>query len=158
MQPLLYHTAARTAAATGVDAVVLPKTGGCGITPAVHKASAGMSLIVNVVEDVNFAQALDMLKQRGYWVVGCDSTGGEDATSFEFPARRVLVMGSEGAGIRRLVRERCDFLVRLPMAAAVESLNISVATGVMLYLANATSLPENLTMRGDKSESPAAEA
>lgn len=128
----------RTAAATGVDAVVLPKSGGCGLTPAVHKASAGMSLVVNVIEDVNFAQALAFLKQHGYWVVGCDSGGGEDATRFEFPRRRALVMGSEGSGIRRLVRESCDHLVKLPMAEGVESLNISVATGVILYMAQAT--------------------
>ncbi|MEZ5338099.1 MAG: 23S rRNA (guanosine(2251)-2'-O)-methyltransferase RlmB [bacterium] len=130
----------RSAAATGVDAVVLPKTGGCGLTPAVHKASAGMSLVVNVIEDVNFAQALAFLKQQGYWVVGCDSGGGEDATRFEFPQRRVLVMGSEGSGIRRLVRESCDHLVKLPMAEGVESLNISVATGVVLYMAQASAL------------------
>lgn len=136
----------RTAAATGVDAVVLPKSGGCGLTPAVHKASAGMSLVVNVIEDVNFAQALAFLKQQGYWVVGCDSGGGEDATSFAFPKRRVLVMGSEGSGIRRLVRESCDHLVKLPMAEGVESLNISVATGVILYMAQASSA------RGEEAE------
>jgi 23S rRNA (guanosine2251-2'-O)-methyltransferase len=146
----------RTAAATGVHAVVLPKSGGCGLTPAVHKASAGMSLIVNVVEDVNFAQALDMLKERGYWVVGCDSGAGEDATSFEFPARRVLVMGSEGAGIRRLVRERCDHLVKLPMASAVESLNISVATGVMLYLGNANAQTEEQSAERVRPAAPSA--
>ncbi|MCB1217038.1 23S rRNA (guanosine(2251)-2'-O)-methyltransferase RlmB [bacterium] len=146
----------RSAAATGVDAVVLPKTGGCGLTPAVHKASAGMSLVVNVIEDVNFAQALAYLKQQGYWVVGCDSGGGEDATRFEFPQRRVLVMGSEGSGIRRLVRESCDHLVKLPMADGVESLNISVATGVVLYMAQASALRAHEAGGSDPSRIAAA--
>jgi 23S rRNA (guanosine2251-2'-O)-methyltransferase len=127
----------RTAAATGVDAVVLPKAGGCPITPAVHKASAGMSLKVRIVEDENLARALDYLKEHGYWVIGCDSEGGEDATTFEYPQRRVIVMGNEAEGMRRLVKEGCDYIVRIPMVAGVESLNISVATAVVLYLAQA---------------------
>lgn len=127
----------RTAAATGVDAVVLPKAGGCGLTPAVHKASAGHSLKVRVVEDENLAQAISFLKEHGYWVIGCDSAEGEDATTFEFPEKCVVVMGNEAEGMRRLTRESCDYLVRIPMKAGVESLNISVATGVVLYLAQA---------------------
>lgn len=127
----------RTAAATGVDAVVLPKAGGCPITPAVHKASAGLSLVMRVVEDENLARAIDFLKDNGYWAIGCDSSEGEDATTFEFPQKRVIVMGNEAEGMRRLVREHCDYLVRIPMAPGVESLNISVATGVVLYLAKA---------------------
>jgi 23S rRNA (guanosine2251-2'-O)-methyltransferase len=123
----------RTAAATGADAVVLPKAGGCPITPAVHKASAGLSLTLRVVEDENLARAIEFLKDNGYWVIGCDSSEGEDATTFEFPQKRVIVMGNEGEGMRRLVREHCDYLVRIPMAP--ESLNISVAAGVVLYLA-----------------------
>lgn len=127
----------RTAAATGVDAVVLPKAGGCGLTPAVHKASAGHSLKVSVVEDENLAQAISFLKEHGYWVIGCDSAEGEDATTFEFPEKCVIVMGNEAEGMRRLTRESCDYLVRIPMNSGVDSLNISVATGVILYLAKA---------------------
>jgi 23S rRNA (guanosine2251-2'-O)-methyltransferase len=127
----------RTAAATGVDAVVLPKAGGCPVTPAVHKASAGMSFKVRIVEDENLARALDYLKEHGYWVIGCDSEEGEDALTFEYPRKRVLVMGNEAEGMRRLVKESCDFLVQIPMAAGIESLNISVATAVVLYLAQA---------------------
>ena len=127
----------RTAAATGVDAVVLPKAGGCPVTAAVHRASAGLSLMVRIVEDENLARAVEFLKDHGYWVVGCDSEGGEDATVFEFPHKRAIVMGNEADGMRRLVRESCDFLVRIPMAPGVESLNVSVATAVVLYLAKA---------------------
>jgi 23S rRNA (guanosine2251-2'-O)-methyltransferase len=127
----------RTAAAAGVDAVVLPKAGGCPVTPAVHKASAGMSLKVRIVEDENLARALDYLKEQGYWAIGCDSGTGEDATTFEFPPRRVIVMGNEAEGMRRLVRESCDYIVHIPMAAGVESLNISVATAIVVYLAQA---------------------
>lgn len=127
----------RTAAACGVDAVVLPKAGGCPITPAVHKASAGMSLVVHTVEDENLARAIEFLKDNGYWVVGCDSGGGENATLFEYPQKRVIVMGNEAEGMRRLVRDSCDYLVKIPMARGVESLNISVAAGIVLYLAQA---------------------
>lgn len=127
----------RTAAATGVDAVVLPKAGGCPVTPAVHKASAGMSLRVPIVEDENLVRAIEFLKDHGYWVIGCDSSGGEDATTFEYPEKRVIVMGNEAEGMRRLVQESCDYVVRIPMVQGVESLNISVATAVVLYLAQA---------------------
>lgn len=127
----------RTAAATNVDAIVLPKAGGCGITSAVHKASAGMSLKVRIIEDENLARAIEFLKDHGFWVIGCDSGDGEDATVFEFPQKRVIVMGNEAEGMRRLVKESCDYLVRIPMAEGVESLNISVATAVVLYLAQA---------------------
>jgi 23S rRNA (guanosine2251-2'-O)-methyltransferase len=125
----------RTAAATGVDAVVLPKAGGCPVTAAVHKAAAGLSLRVRIVEDENLARALDYLKQHGYWVIGCDSGDGEDATTFEFPHKRVLVLGNEAEGMRRLTRESCDYIVRIPMAPGIDSLNISVATAVVIYLA-----------------------
>ncbi|MCC7479222.1 23S rRNA (guanosine(2251)-2'-O)-methyltransferase RlmB [bacterium] len=138
----------RTAGAAGVDAVVLPKAGGCPVTPAVHRAAAGVSLLNRIVEDENIARALDFLKDQGYWVIGCDSEEGEDATTFEYPHKRVIVMGNEAEGMRRLVKEHCDYLVRIPMpgpkwlarehdgssAAMVESLNVSVATAIILYL------------------------
>jgi 23S rRNA (guanosine2251-2'-O)-methyltransferase len=131
----------RTAAATGVDAVVLPKAGGASVTAAVHKASAGLSMKVRIVEDENLARAIDFLKDHGYWVIGCDSgeegEEPEDATTFEYPRKRVLVMGNEAEGLRRLVRESCDYIVRIPMEEGVESLNVSVATAVVLYLAKA---------------------
>jgi 23S rRNA (guanosine2251-2'-O)-methyltransferase len=131
----------RTAAAAGVDAVVLPKAGGAPITPAVHRASAGMSMRVRIVEDENLARALDFLKEHGYWAIGCasgeDGIEPEDATTFEYPRKRVLVMGNEAEGLRRLVRESCDYIVRIPMDEGVESLNVSVATAVVLYLAKA---------------------
>ncbi len=138
----------RTSGAAGVDAVVLPKAGGCPVTPAVHRAAAGVSLLNRIVEDENIARALDFLKDNGYWVIGCDSEEGEDATTFEFPEKRVIVMGNEAEGMRRLVKEHCDYLVRIPMpgprwlaaqhsdssTAMVESLNVSVATAIILYL------------------------
>lgn len=127
----------RTAAATGVDAVILPKKGGCPVTPAVHRASAGMSLLVKIVEDENIARAISELKDHGYWVVGCDVDDADDATTFAFPHKRAIVMGNEAEGMRRLVRESCDYLVKVPMAGGVESLNVSVATAVVLYLAMA---------------------
>jgi 23S rRNA (guanosine2251-2'-O)-methyltransferase len=147
----------RTAAAGGVDAVVLPKAGGCPVTPAVHKAAAGLSLLVPVVEDENLARALEFLKGHGYWAIGCDAERGEDALTFEYPHRRVIVMGNEAEGMRRLVRESCDYVVRIPMAKGVDSLNISVATGVVLYLAKADLARATFDAAEDAAEPAAAD-
>jgi tRNA(Leu) C34 or U34 (ribose-2'-O)-methylase TrmL len=87
--------------------------------------------------DADMIGALEYLKEHDYWVIGCDSSTGDDATTFEFPRRRVIVMGNEAEGMRRLVRENCDYTVRIPMMANVESLNISVASAVVMYLAMA---------------------
>jgi 23S rRNA (guanosine2251-2'-O)-methyltransferase len=129
----------RTAAAAGVDAVVLPKAGAAPVTAAVHRASAGQSLRVPIVEGENLAAAITMLKDHGYWVVGCDADGSDDATQFAFPHKRAIVLGNEAEGMRRLVRESCDYIVSIPMAPGVESLNVSTAAAIVLYLAKAHS-------------------
>ena len=125
----------RTAVGVGVSAVVLPRRRGALLTPGVHRASAGLSFIAPVAAPQNLAMAIATLKERGYWVVAAD--GGEDsvdATTFDWPLRTALIMGSEGEGIGQLLRRESDFVVALPMDRRVESLNVGVAFGALAYL------------------------
>ena len=123
----------RTADAANVDAVLIPKNRAVGITPAVHKASAGASEHVPIVRVTNIAQTVDLLKKEGIWVVGSAGDAPSSYTNANFSIPLCLVLGSEGEGIRRLVKEKCDYLVHLPMLGKIESLNVSVAAGVLLY-------------------------
>lgn len=125
----------RTAVAVGVRAVVLPKRRGALLTPGVHRASAGLSFLAPVTSPQNLAQALRLLQSLDYWVVAADAgPGSEDATRFDWPARTALLLGSEGEGVSRLLLELADFRVALPMDPRVESLNVAVACGALLYL------------------------
>lgn len=125
----------RTSVAVGVDAIVLPKRRGATITPGVHRASAGLSFAAPVVEPKNLARAVADLKKAGFWVVAAHSGDGvRPATTFDWPERTALVLGSEAEGVSRLLLERSDFKVELPMDAQVESLNVGVAAGVLMYL------------------------
>jgi 23S rRNA (guanosine2251-2'-O)-methyltransferase len=123
----------RSAAAFEVRAVVLPARGSAELGGALAKAASGALDVVPVVEVVNLARALDELAGLGYWRIALD--GHAEGTLDEVPDDRNLVMalGAEGTGLRRLVAERCDFAARLPIAPAVESLNVSVACGIALY-------------------------
>jgi 23S rRNA (guanosine2251-2'-O)-methyltransferase len=125
----------RTSVAAGVDAIVLPRRRGALLTPGVHRASAGLSFIAPVASPQNLAQAVDMLKESGYWVVAADSgEGSQPATSFDWPRKTALIMGSEGEGIGQLLRRQSDFVCALPMDPRVESLNVAVACGALCYL------------------------
>jgi 23S rRNA (guanosine2251-2'-O)-methyltransferase len=123
----------RTAEAAGADGVVLPERHSAGLSETVARASAGALEHLRVARVGNLAQALEALKERGIWVVGFDAAGTErwDAVDLQKPV--ALVLGGEGRGIRRLVRERCDHLVSIPHFGLVSSLNVSVAAGVALY-------------------------
>jgi 23S rRNA (guanosine2251-2'-O)-methyltransferase len=126
-------TLIRTAEAVGVHGVILPQRRAAHVTPAVVSASAGATEHIAVAIH-NLAQAIDSLKQEGVWVVGLDI--GHEAQPFQqldLGGSIGLVVGSEGSGMRRLVRESCDFLARLPMRGRIESLNASVAGSIMLY-------------------------
>jgi 23S rRNA (guanosine2251-2'-O)-methyltransferase len=123
----------RTAEAAGADGVVLPERHSAGLSETVARASAGALEHVKVAQIGNVAQALERLKQRGVWVVGFDASGTERWDKVDFGRPVALVLGGEGRGIRRLVRERCDHLVSLPLFGHVGSLNVSVAAGVALY-------------------------
>jgi 23S rRNA (guanosine2251-2'-O)-methyltransferase len=99
----------------------------------VVKASAGASAYVPVVRAKNLVSAIDELKDRGLWIVGVDAAGTKEWTEFDYTGPIALVLGGEHRGLRRLVREHCDVLVRLPMLGNISSLNISVAAAVVLY-------------------------
>lgn len=123
----------RSAAAFGVDAVIVPERRSAELGGAAARAAAGGLDMVPLVEVTNLAQALDSLKKRGFWVVGLDGSargGLAELPSFE---RVVLALGSEGAGLRRLVAESCDALVRIDIAPRIESLNVAVAAGIALH-------------------------
>lgn len=125
---------ARTAEAAGAEALVLRRRRGATITPAAVRASAGALLHLPVAEVANVARALGRLKDAGFWVVGLDQDAGTAIGEARRPAGGVVVvLGSEGEGMSRLVRETCDELLSIPMAGSVASLNVSVAAGVALY-------------------------
>lgn len=124
----------RTAAALGVTGVILPEDRACGVTPAVVRASAGGTEYVKVAHVVNLPRALHDLKEAGVWLTGLDwGDDARDYTQVDFKGRAGLVIGAEGRGISRLVRETCDFIAVLPMPGGFESLNASVAAAVTLY-------------------------
>ena len=124
----------RTADAAGAHAVIVPKDRAAGLTPAARKAAAGAAETVPLVQVVNLARCLRALKERGIWVAGAEA-GGESAFKADLSGPLALVLGAEGTGLRRLTREHCDLFLSLPMKGAVESLNVSVAAGILLYLA-----------------------
>lgn len=124
----------RTACAVGATGVVIPEDRACGITPAAVRASAGGAEHLKVTHVVNLVRAMKDLKDAGLWFTGLD--WGEDAktyTKIDFKGRVGLVVGAEGSGISRLVRENCDFIAELPMPGGFESLNAGVAAAVAMY-------------------------
>ena len=123
----------RTAEAAAVDAVIVPKDRATGLTPVVRKTSAGAAELVPLVQVTNLARTLRALKDRGIWLAGTADEAPADIYAQDLTGPLALVMGSEGQGIRRLTADLCDYLVSIPMAGAIESLNVSVATGVCLY-------------------------
>jgi len=123
----------RSADAAGVAAVIVPRDRAAGLTPVVRKVAAGAAETVPLVSVVNLARTLRDLKDRDIWLVGTDDAADKTLYAADLKGPLALVMGSEGEGMRRLTRECCDQLVSIPMAGAVESLNVSVATGVALF-------------------------
>lgn len=123
----------RTADAAGVQAVILPKDKSVQVNATVKKVASGAAETVPVISVTNLARSLDALKKAGVWCIG--AAGEADATLYEqgFSGATAIIMGSEGSGLRRLTREACDVLVSIPMRGTVSSLNVSVATGVLLF-------------------------
>lgn len=126
----------RTADAAGAHAVIVPRDRAAGLTPAARKAAAGAAETVPLVRVVNLARCLRRLKARGIWIIGAEA-GAPPAFDADLAGPLALVLGAEGSGLRRLSREHCDLLVSLPMKGSVQSLNVSVTAGVLLYLAAA---------------------
>jgi 23S rRNA (guanosine2251-2'-O)-methyltransferase len=123
----------RTADGAGVDAVIIPRDKSVGLTPTVRKVASGAAEHIPLFAVTNLARCLDMLKQQGVWIVGAAGEAGQELYDVDLSGALAMVLGAEGKGMRRLTRERCDFLVNIPMAGSVSSLNVSVATGVCIF-------------------------
>ncbi|MBO5554500.1 MAG: 23S rRNA (guanosine(2251)-2'-O)-methyltransferase RlmB [Solobacterium sp.] len=122
----------RTADAVNADGVIIKKTHSAGLTPTVAKVSAGAIDTVKVAAVTNLTNACKELKKQGYWIVGADMDG-VDYRTLNYDFHTVLVIGNEGKGISRLVRENCDHIVSLPMRGTISSLNASVSAGILMY-------------------------
>ena len=123
----------RVANAAGVHAVVAPKDRAAGISAAVSKVASGAAESTPYLMVTNLARTIDELKEREIWVVGTDERADQSIYQANLPEAIAWVLGAEGEGMRRLTREKCDLLVRIPMAGAVGSLNVSVAAGICLF-------------------------
>ena len=123
----------RSANAAGVDAVIVPKDNAAGMTPVVRKVACGAAEDTPFYQVTNLARTLRELQQAGVWLIGAAGETDENIYQMDLKGPLALVMGAEGNGMRRLTKQHCDLLVKIPMAGTVESLNVSVATGVCLF-------------------------
>ena len=123
----------RAADGAGAQAVIVPKDNSVGLTPVVSKVACGAAETMPLVMVTNLTRTLEKLQQQGAWVVGTTGDAEQLIYDIDLKGPMVLVMGAEGAGMRQLTQKQCDFLVKLPMAGGVSSLNVSVATGICLY-------------------------
>lgn len=123
----------RTAEAAGVQCIVIPRHRAVGITAGVYKASAGAAVRMPVALTTNIVQSLELLKERGFWVIGADMEGELVYTGADYRRPLALVVGAENKGLSRLVKDKCDMLVKIPMGGKAESLNVSVAGAILLY-------------------------
>lgn len=123
----------RTADAAGIHAVIVPRDRAAGLSPVVRKVASGAAETVPLIQIVNLARTLRQLKERSIWTVGLDDTAAKTVYEVDLKGPLALVLGAEGPGLRRLTKENCDVLTKIPMFGAVESLNVSVATGIVAY-------------------------
>ena len=123
----------RSADATGADAIIIPKNRSVSLNQTVAKVSTGAIEYVDVVQVTNLTQTIQELKKNGYWVIGLELDGTVDFKEQDYHGNTAIVVGSEGKGISRLVKENCDILVKIPMYGKVNSLNASVSAGLILY-------------------------
>ena len=122
----------RTAECAGVHGVIIPKRNACGLTETVAKTSAGAIEYMPCVRVTNIVRAMEELKERGFWIAACDM-GGKEYYKSDLTGRLAVVVGSEGKGISKLVKEKCDFTVSMPMKGKITSLNASNAAAVLMY-------------------------
>lgn len=123
----------RTADACGALAVIVPRDRAAQLNPTVRKVAAGAAESTPVVAVTNLVRTLRLLKDAGLWIVGADGAADKSAAEVDLTGPVVLALGAEGSGLRRLTQQNCDFMVRLPQRGTVESLNVSVAAGMLLY-------------------------
>jgi 23S rRNA (guanosine2251-2'-O)-methyltransferase len=123
----------RTAEVCGVHGIIIPKRRNVGVTPTVYKSSAGAVEHIRIAKVTNINAVIDQLKERDIWVYGADMDGKEYSFQTDFSGAVALVIGSEGKGMAKLTRDKCDKLVKIPMSGKINSLNASVAGGIMMY-------------------------
>ena len=123
----------RTANAAGVHAVIAPKDRACGLTPTVYKVASGAVEVTPFIQVTNLARTIRMLKEKNIWIYGAAEEGAQDLYQIDLKGPVAMVLGAEGEGIRRLTRDLCDFVIKIPMSGVVPNLNVSVATGVCLF-------------------------
>jgi 23S rRNA (guanosine2251-2'-O)-methyltransferase len=123
----------RSADAAGINGVLIAKDNAVGMTPAVFKASAGAAAYVPVAQVTNIVRTMQELKEQGFWFIGAEQNGDKPYTEAKLSGPIGIVLGSEGKGIRRLVKENCDFLVHIPMQGRINSLNVSVAAALLFF-------------------------
>lgn len=133
MDPHNLGSIIRTANAVGVDAVIIPKRRSVGITSVVAKTSAGAIEHVPVCRVTNLNQTIEYLKERGLWLAAADMDGTSEHFKANLKGKMAIVVGGEGSGISRLVKENCDYIIKIPMKGAVTSLNASVAASILMY-------------------------
>lgn len=123
----------RSADCSGVDGIIITKNNSAPINETVVKTSAGASEHVKITLINNLAQTIDELKQKGFWIIGSYLEGAKDYTKVDYKVPIAVIVGNEEKGIRKLTADKCDHLVRIPMKGKIQSLNVSVATGVLLF-------------------------
>jgi 23S rRNA (guanosine2251-2'-O)-methyltransferase len=133
MDPQNLGSIIRAAHCLGANGIVIPEDRAAQVTAAVYKSSAGSVGQIPVARVVNLAQSIDYLKDKGFWVFGADVHDGSPLMDMDFKCSAVLVLGGEEKGLRPLVRKKCDFLVTIPMTGNFDSLNVSVAAGIIQY-------------------------
>lgn len=122
----------RTCEAAGIDGIILPLNRSVSVNETVMKVSTGALYHVKIAQVTNLLNTIKMLKKRGYWIIGADMNG-ESYKEIKYPEKTCLIIGSEGFGMQRVVRESCDFIASIPMNGKVNSLNASVAAGILIY-------------------------
>jgi 23S rRNA (guanosine2251-2'-O)-methyltransferase len=123
----------RTAEVCGAHGIIIPKRRNVGVTPVVYKSSAGAAAYMKVAKVTNINTVLDELKEKGMWIYGADMAGENYCFDVDFNGACAIVIGSEGRGISKLTKDKCDVLVKIPMAGKITSLNASVAGGILMY-------------------------
>lgn len=123
----------RTGFCMGIQGIVIPENRSVSVTPAVIKVSAGAAHHMPIAKVVNIANTIDFLKEQGFWIYGADAAGEHPVAALSYGGNAVLVMGNEAKGIRPLVKKKCDFLISIPMKGGFDSLNVAVATAIILY-------------------------
>lgn len=122
----------RTVEASGIDGIIIPKNRTVSVNETVMKTSVGALYNVKISQVTNLNQTIKNLKNNGFWIIGTDMDG-EDYRNIDYPEKSVLIIGNEGTGMSRLIKDSCDYIVKIPMKGKINSLNASVAAGIMIY-------------------------